>query len=336
MHIATPERFLVVCIVLAMLAIAPDAQALDFRKYPALRTFAGDMAEKHGFSVSKLKRVFRCATIRPDIIEAMERPRELLPWHEYQKIFVTEDNARRGARFWKEHAGDIARAQEHYGVPPEIILAIIGVESRYGRSKGGYPVLDALATLTLEYPPRSEFFRKELEEFLLLAREIDVNPCEVKGSYAGAMGLPQFMPSSYRRLAVDFDGDGRRDLLDNPADTIGSIAHYLRNNGWETGAPIVEEVKLEGTLYFWVEKLGIKPALSVRQLAEYGIFPRQLDNPERRGALISLEGEYGPFHRLGFNNFYVITRYNLSKRYAMAVVELGEMIRRHREENSPT
>lgn len=336
MQISIPERLSIVCVVLTLLAVAPDAQALDFRKYPALRAFAGDMSEKHGFSATKLKRVFRCATIRPDIIEAMERPKELLPWHEYRKLFVTEDNARRGVRFWKEHAGDIARAQKHYGVPPEIIIAIIGVETRYGRGKGNYPVLDALTTLTLEYPPRSEFFRKELEEFLLLAREIDVSPCEIKGSYAGAMGLPQFMPSSYRRLAVDFDGDGKRDLLDSPADTIGSIAHYLHNNGWEAGAPIIEEVKLEGTLYFWVEKLGIKPALSVRQLAEYGIFPRQRDNPERRSALISLEGEYGPFHRLGFNNFYVITRYNLSKRYAMAVVELGDMIRRYMEENSPT
>src|SRR3990172_4285810 len=182
MHFSFPGRLSIGCIVLAMLAIAPGAQALEFRKYPALRSFTAEMTEKHGFSATKLERVFRCATIRPDIIEAMERPRELLPWHEYRKIFVTEDNARRGARFWKEHAGDIARAQERYGVPPEIILAIIGVESRYGRSKGGYSVLDALATLTLEYPPRSEFFRKELEEFLLLTREIDVNPCEVKGS----------------------------------------------------------------------------------------------------------------------------------------------------------
>ena len=336
MHSVLLEKFSCLCIALAILAVAPDAQALDFRKYPALRTFTGDMAEKHGFSVAKLKQVFRCATIRPDIIEAMERPSEALPWHEYRNIFVTVDNARRGARFWKENAQDIARAQERYGVPPEIIIAIIGVESRYGRSKGGYTVLDALTTLTLKYPPRADFFREELEEFLLLTREIDANPCEVKGSYAGAMGLPQFMPSSYRRLAVDFDGDGRRDLLDNPTDTIGSIAHYLHNHGWEAGAPIIDEVKLEGTLYFWVEKLGVKPALSMRQLAEYGIFPRQAGNPERRSALISLEGEYGPFHRLGFNNFYVITRYNLSKRYAMAVVELGNMIRRYMEENSPT
>ena len=321
---------------LAILTNAPGAQALEFRKYPALRSFSAEMSEKHGFSTKHLQQLFRCATIRPEIIEAMERPKELLPWHEYRKIFVTEDSVMRGVQFWKDNVRAISRARERYGVAPEFIVAIIGVETRYGRSQGGYSILDALTTLTFEYPARAAFFRGELEEFLLLARETDMDPCDVKGSYAGAMGLPQFMPSNYRRLAVDFDGDGKRDLLDSPADAIGSIAHYLHHNGWEKNAPVIEEARLEGTLYFWVEKLGVKPALSVRQLADYGIFPRQRDNPERRAALISLEGEYGPFYRLGFNNFYVITRYNHSKRYAMAVVELGKMIRQRMEENPPS
>lgn len=316
-----------------MLAVTSGAQALEFKKNPALRSFTAEMTEKHGFSAKQLRRVFRCATIRPDIIEAMERPRELLPWYEYRKTFVTEDNAIRGVRFWKEHADDISRARARYGVSPEIIVAIIGVETRYGRNPGNYPILDALTTLTFEYPSRSAFFRGELEEFLLLARENSLDPCRVKGSYAGAMGFPQFMPSNYRRLAVDFDGDGKRDLLDSPADAIGSVAHYLHNNGWDMNAPVTDEAQLEGTLYFWVEKLGLKPALSVRQLAGYGIFPRHRDNPERRAALISLEGENGPIYRLGYNNFYVITRYNHNKRYAMAVAELGEMIRQRMEEN---
>jgi membrane-bound lytic murein transglycosylase B len=336
MPFASPGRLPFFIIVLAIFFIAPAAQALEFKKYPALRDFTDAMSEKHGFTARYLRRVFRCAAIRPDIIEAMERPRELLPWYEYRKIFVTEDSARRGARFWREHAVVVARAQEQYGVAPEIIVAIIGVETRYGRNQGNYSILDALTTLTFEYPPRAAFFRGELEEFLLLTRETGVDPCDVKGSYAGAMGLPQFMPSSYRRLAVDFDGDGKRDLLDSAADAIGSVAHYLHRHGWETDAPLVEETRLQGTLYFWVEKLGVKPALSVRQLAEYGIFPRQRDHPERRAALISLEGEYGPLYRLGFNNFYVITRYNLSKRYAMAVVELGDLIRQRMEENLPS
>lgn len=321
------------CAAVALLAVAPGAQALELKKYPALRSLAAEMGEKHGFSAKQLRRVFRCATIRPEIVEAMERPRELLPWHEYRESFVTEDNANRGVRFWKEYAGDLARAQEQYGVSPEIVVAIIGVETRYGRNAGNYPILDALTTLTLKYPSRSEFFRGELEEFLLLAREAGLDACRVKGSYAGAMGLPQFMPSSYRRLAVDFDGDGKRDLLDSPADAIGSVARYLRQHGWETGAPAIGEVRLKGTLYFWVEKLGLKPSLSVRQLAGYGIYPHQRGDPERRAALVSLEGEDGPIYRLGYNNFYAITRYNLNKRYAMAVVELGELIRQRMEEN---
>lgn len=316
-----------------MLVAAPGAQALELKKYPALRSFSAEMAEKHGFSAKQLRQVFHCATIRPDIIEAMERPRELLPWHEYRKIFVTEDSVKRGVRFWKEHAEDVSRAREQYGVSPEIIVAIIGVETRYGRNPGNYPILDALTTLTFEYPSRSAFFRGELEEFLLLTRENDIDPCRVKGSYAGAMGLPQFMPSNYRRLAVDFDGDGKRDLLDSPADAIGSVAHYLRQHGWEAGAPVIEEARLKGTLYFWVERLGLKPALSVRQLAGYGVFPRRRENPARRAALISLEGEDGPIYRLGYDNFYAITRYNLNKRYAMAVVELGELIRQRMKEN---
>ena len=329
-----PGKVSMLCLAWMVLAFSTASHAVDFGKFPALRTFATELAENHGFTVKQLQQVFRCATLRPDIIEAIERPKERLPWHEYRKIFVTEDSARRGVQFWKQHTSDIARAQKLYGVAPEIIVAILGVETRYGRNQGSYPVLDALTTLTLKYPPRADFFRGELGEFLLLTRETGVDPCQVKGSYAGAMGLPQFIPSSYRRLAVDFDGDGRRDLLDSAADAIGSVAHYLHVNGWEAGAPLIEEARLEGTLYFWVEKLGLKPALSVRQLAEYGVFPRQRDDAERRAALISLEGEYGPFHRLGYNNFYVITRYNHNKRYAMAVVELGELIRRRLEEDT--
>lgn len=325
---------LVTIIGMALVLTPNVAPALELRKYPALQSLSAEMIERHGFSKKQLRRIFRCATIRADIIEAMERPRELLPWHEYRKIFVTQDAARRGARFWKEHAEHLARAGERYGVAPEIIVAIIGVETRYGRMSGGYPVLDALTTLTLKYPPRADFFREELMEFLLLTREIGADACRVKGSYAGAMGLPQFMPSSYRRLAVDFDGDGRRDLLNNPADAIGSVANYFRHYGWESGAPVIEPARLEGARYFWIEKLGVKPRLSLRQLADYGVFPaRRGEDPERRAALISLEGESGPLYQLGYDNFYAITRYNRNRRYAMAVVELGALIRQHMEEN---
>ena len=326
-------RFFLLLLFFVAILSTPCVQALTLSKHPALRDFAAEMTDKHGFTAQQMQQAFRCARIRPEIIDAMERPKELLPWYEYSKIFLTEENVQRGVQFWKKHAAAISRAQEQYGVDPEIIVAIIGVETRFGRNTGSYPIIDALSTLVLDYPSRSEFFRQELTEYLLLTRELKINPCRVKGSYAGAMGMPQFIPSSYRRYAVDFDGDDKRDVLTSPEDAIGSVAHYLEENGWETGAPIMDDVRLEGTLYFWIEKLGLKPALTVRQLARYGVFPHRLDNAERRAALISFEGEYGPFFRLGFNNFYAITRYNHNKRYAMAVYELGEMIRQRMEKH---
>jgi membrane-bound lytic murein transglycosylase B len=314
-----------------LVAVSPRAHALNVDKYPALQGLIAEMAEQYGYAPQKLRKTFRCARIRPEIIEAMERPKELLPWFEYSRIFLTEENVQRGARFWQKHAAALKRASEQYGVPPETIVAIIGVETQFGRNKGNIPIIDALTTLTLDYPARAAFFRRELTEFLLLARELDVDACGIKGSYAGAMGLPQFMPSNYRRFAVDFDANGTRDILDDPEDTIGSIALYFKQHGWEAGGPVADDANLEGTRYFWIEKLGIKPALPLRQLARYGIFPRRHENAERRAALISLEGEYGPFYRLGYNNFYVITRYNHNKRYAMAVYELGEKIRQRME-----
>lgn len=308
------------------------AYALNLDKFPALRVFAADMANQHGFSALQLRRMFRCVKLRPEIIEAMEQPKEMLPWYEYSKIFLTEENVQHGVQFWTQHAKALVHAQELYGVAPETVVALIGVETQFGRNQGNYPVLDSLTTLMLDYPPRTAYFRHELTELLLLARELKANPCQIKGSYAGAMGLPQFMPSSYRQFALDFNGDGKRDIIGSPEDAIGSIANYLKEHGWEAGEPVIGDVHLEGTRYFWIEKLGLKPALSVRQLTHYGIFPRRVNNTERRAALISLEGEYGPLYRLGYNNFYVITRYNHNKQYAMAVYELGEMIRKRIEE----
>jgi membrane-bound lytic murein transglycosylase B len=314
-----------------LVAASPRAHALNVNRYPELQGLIAEMADQYGFAPQTLRKTFRCVQIRPEIIEAMERPKELLPWYEYSNIFLTEESVQRGARFWKQHEAALTRANEEYGVPPEIIVAILGVETQYGRNTGNIAILDALTTLTLKYPSRAEYFRRELTEFLLLARELDINACRFKGSYAGAMGLPQFMASNYRRFAVDFDANGTRDILESPEDAIGSVAVYLKEHGWEAGAPVVDDANLEGTRYFWIEKLGIKPALPVRQLAHYGIFPRRHENAERRAALISLEGEYGPFYRIGYNNFYVITRYNHNKRYAMAVYELGERIRQRME-----
>lgn len=318
---------------LALLAwtCAPVAQAVALKDYPELVVFIDEISEKHGFSAVELGTVFAQAQMRPEILEAITRPREALPWHEYNQGFLTELHVKRGVQYWRTHAAVLARAQQRYGVPPEIIVAVLGVETHYGRNTGRYPVIDSLTTLTLGYPRRSAFFRRELEEFLLLARELGLDPSQIKGSYAGAMGASQFIASSYRRYAVDFDGDGKSDLLASPEDAIGSIANFFKVHGWEANQPITDDVQIEGTLYTWIEQLGVKPILSVRHLINYGIFPRDNQESDESVALIALEGESGPIYRIGYNNFYVITRYNRSKRYAMTVYELAKSIRQHYE-----
>jgi membrane-bound lytic murein transglycosylase B len=327
----TPRaRWLAAVVMAATLAAAP-AQALEVSDYPEIRRFVETMREQHQFSEKFLHAVFEQVRVRPEIVEAMDRPREALPYHEYRKQFLTDDRIRRGGEFWSRHAGILAHAEQRYGVAPEIIVAILGVETFYGRNTGQYPAADALTTLWLHYPRRAEFFRRELEELFLLARELNADPRAIKGSYAGAMGMPQFIASSYRRYAVDFDGDGRRDLLGNAHDVIGSVANFLHVHGWEPHGPVTDEVELRGTQFFWIERLGLKPALTVGGLNQYGIIPRGEVTTDRRAALVSLEDEAGPLYRLGYNNYYVITRYNRSKRYAMAVVELAERLRRQRD-----
>jgi membrane-bound lytic murein transglycosylase B len=310
------------------IALAPSgAAALELRDYPELSGFIDQMAERHGFSRARLATLFSEVRIKPDIVEAIERPAEARPWYEYRERFVNAQHLQEGLRFWRRHAAALENAEAQYGVPAHVIVALIGVETHYGRTRGRYRVADALTTLTLQYPPRAAFFRRELEEYLLLARELELPALALTGSYAGAIGIPQFIPSSYRRFAVDFDGDGRRDLVDSPVDAIGSVANFLGRHGWRPRAPVSDEARIEGTRFFWVEQLGVKPSLTVPQLIEYGIYPAQRQDGSVRGALISLEGEDGPLYRVGYDNFYVITRYNRSKRYAMAVHELSELLR---------
>ena len=303
------------------------AQAVNVEELPALRLFIDEMASRYKFSHKELNEWFGQAELRDDIIEAVYRPKESTPWHEYRKLFVNDGRASKGLEFWKANAETVFSASSEYGVPPEIIVAIIGIESRYGRQGGRYRVLDALLTLTLRYPERSEFFRNQLAEFLLLARELNVSPLSIKGSYAGAMGIPQFIPSSYRSYAVDFDGDRKRDLNDFE-DAIGSVANFLKQHGWKRDQPIVGEVNLEGSMYSWIENNGVEPRISIQHLSRYGILPTQRIDAHQLAALISFEGENGPIHRLGYNNFYVITRYNRSTNYSLAVVELSEQIRK--------
>ena len=318
----TRKAWLLACI---LYLVPCTCLSVNLDEHPVLRLLIDEMASKHAFTHKELGEWLSQAEIRDDIIEAVYRPKESLPWHEYRKLFVNDERARRGLAFWKANAEALFRAGSEYGVPPEIIVAIIGVETFYGRQGGAYRVLDALVTLTLRYPERSEFFRNQLVEFLLLARELGVGPLSIKGSYAGAMGIPQFIPSSYRSYAVDFDGDRKRDLADIE-DAVGSVANFLKQHGWKRDEPIIGEVKLEGSMYAWLENNGPEPRISIQHLSRYGILPVQRIDARQLAALVAFEGETAPIHRLGYNNFYVITRYNRSKNYSMAVVELSEML----------
>lgn len=258
------------------------------------------------------------------------RPAEAKPWHQYRPIFVTESRIRQGVEFWDKHAADLTRASDAYGVPPEIIVAILGVETRYGRYAGKHRVIDALATLAFDYPQRSAFFRKELLEYLLLTREEGMDPLALKGSYAGAMGKPQFISSSYRHYAVDFDGDGVRDLLNSTVDAIGSVANYFQRHQWRHGEPVVSRAQAQGEQYRQLVELGIKPHIEASRVTAYGVRVEN-DVPGLLGALIELETEQGSELWFGYQNFYVITRYNHSPLYAMAVYQLGQAIRQQRQ-----
>lgn len=300
------------------------------------KRFASEMARSHGFDQSDVAVLMGQARYRQAIVDAMRRPYEAKPWHRYRPIFLTDKRIRGGAAFWREHRELLERAQTAYGVPPEIVTAIVGVETNYGGNLGKHRVIDALSTLGFSYPKRADFFRKELEEFLLLTREESVDAVGVKGSYAGAVGLPQFIPSSYRAYAVDFDGDGRRDLWGSTADAIGSVGNYLGRHGWKAGEQVAFEARLTGALPKGIAVAGKKPqepATSLGKLRAAGIAGGEGLPDSTRVTLIRLDAPE-PEYWLGLENFYAITRYNHSNLYAMAVYQLSREIRAAYEEGA--
>jgi membrane-bound lytic murein transglycosylase B len=290
--------------------------------------FIEEMVVKHGFSQSELYAVFGRARAQPDIVALISRPAEGKPWYAYRKIFLTEARIGGGVKFWNANRAALARAEQVYGVPAQIIVAIIGVETSYGGNTGQYRVLEALATLAFDYPKRADFFRKELEHYLVLTREEGIDPLSLKGSYAGAMGLAQFMPSSYRSYAVDFDADRHRNLWTNPHDAIGSVANYLSKHRWRREELIAIPARVSGSRYPALvnSKLEV-PSRSVGELRRQGIEPIAAVSDNLAALLLEYEAANGPEYWLGFDNFYVITRYNHSQLYAMAVYQLSQEIR---------
>ncbi len=299
---------------------------------PELDSFIAEMETKHDFDAEKLTTLFADIEVKESIIKAISRPAEKsIPWHKYRNIFLTEKRINGGVDYWHKHAEALEKAEQEYGVPADIILAILGVETRYGGNVGGYRVVDALSTLAFRYPPRSPFFRSELKHFLLLTREENMSILDPVGSYAGAMGLGQFMPSSYREYAVDFDGDGQRDIWTNPTDAIGSIANYLKRHGWLAGESIAHRTKLAALEPKAMLKKGYKPSLTREELQAKGVSLAELPDGDDAIALISLTQKQGEDYWLVRQNFYSITRYNHSRMYAMAVTQLAEEIRERYE-----
>jgi len=305
-----------------------SALAIDLDQ-PEVETFIDTMVEEHDFDREQLRDTLAAAEVKQSILDAIARPAEKTKsWAEYREIFITPERIEAGAQFWADNEDALRQVSESTGVPMEMLVGIIGVETYFGRITGSFRVLDALSTLAFSYPPRAKFFRRELEEYLLLVREEGMQATDATGSYAGAMGRPQFMPSSFRAYAVDATGDGKRDIWNDWTDVAGSIANYFLEHGWKSGEDVAAEASLGGSWQGPVPepRNTLKPSETVASLSRKGVmFVTDLPG-DSKGELLTYEGADGLEHWVGFHNFFVITRYNRNVMYALAVHQLGQEI----------
>lgn len=306
-----------------LLLFSATSQAIELA---GVAEFIDEMVTKHQFDRAELTAVFEQTVRRPETLAAISRPATSKPWLEYRTAFVNAKRIAGGMQFWNEHATTLQRASQQYGVPPEIIVALIGIETGYGRNAGKFRVMDALTTLAFDYPARAEFFRGELEQFLLLAREQHFDYLAIKSSYAGALGIPQFMPSSYRKYAVDFNGNGKVDILNEAEDAIGSVANYLQGYGWQTGAPIAVRASVGNAGLLPDDKL-FRTQTDWKNL---GVVPKDGERDFPSATLLDFTVEGGKEYWLTFENFQVIRRYNNSNFYTMTVVQLADALRQLR------
>lgn len=316
-------------VVFPTLSWANAAKITSYENHPEALTLIDEMVAEHAFERQALLAVFAQAQYKDSIVQLMDAPAEGKPWKDYRPIFVTTKRANGGRQFMASHRQTLLRAEQEFGVPAEIIVAIIGVETRYGKHAGKTRVLDALSTLAFDYPRRSAFFRKELKAFLLLTRDEQMNPQSLTGSYAGAMGYGQFMPSSFLQYAIDFDDDGRKDIWHNPVDAIGSVANYFARHGWKNNEQVVSRARFSGNGndVTWVKgRKNLKPETSISQLIALGLQPQSDVDAEQLATAMRLAGPHGKEYWLGLHNFYVITRYNHSALYAMSVYQLSQKI----------
>jgi membrane-bound lytic murein transglycosylase B len=303
---------------LALLLLPTLAHSADL---PGIPAFIDEMVAKHHFKKEELERTFKRAEHRPDVIEAISKPATLKPWAEYRATFVNQQRIEGGIKFWNKYESTLKRAEKQFGVPQEYIVAIIGVETLYGKNAGKFRTLDALTTLAFDYPKRETFFRSELEQYLLLVREQDFNLLSIQSSYAGALGIPQFMPSNFRKYALDFNGNHKVDILHEPEDAIGSVANYFKHYGWRTGEPVALQAKVadEHRLDVLTE---LRPTFAWK--VDAGVTPvDSTDSMLPPSWVLDLTFDTGKEYWLVFENFDVIMRYNTSSYYAMTVHQLA-------------
>jgi len=315
----------------SFLAVISNSSASTLQKEADVQAFINEMVKEHGFKKSELDTLFSQVEVKQKILDAISRPAEKSKaWHEYRAIFLTDKRINGGVKFWQENKDIIQYAEKTYGIAPEIMVAIIGVETYYGRLQGSYRVMDALSTLAFKYPKRSKFFRGELKHFLIMSKEQSFDPLTRKGSYAGAMGMGQFIPSSYQAYAVDFDGDGQKDIWQNNADAIGSVANYFKRHGWKKGQLVTEQVQLNKKNSIEKDdscRRSCKPKKTVAEFKKKGIQGKTSVADNTSAILLILKQKSSKEYWLGYNNFYVISRYNHSTLYSMAVYQLSQEIK---------
>lgn len=322
-------RLFLICLSLIFVPHSAAAKS-SFADRPQVQTFINEMVQKYHFNRNELVSLFQKVPVRPRVMQSIRAPAEERPWYRYQMIFITESRIREGVEFWNRHEEALERAEKKYGVPASIIVATIGVETKYGKNTGDFRVIDALTNIAFSDSHRAPYFRNELKEFLLLSREQHTDPLKIMGSYAGAIGQPQFMPSSYRHYAVNFSGNKSIDLSHNESDVIGSIANYYNKHGWQENDPIAIPASLDKRRYPFAfskdQNLVIPPAELSKYVENGGRLPRN-----KKAKLLQLQGYHGSEYWLSFHNFDVIKQYNASNLYAMAVYQLSYYIESLRE-----
>lgn len=303
-------------------SFAADQETIDH----SINQFIAQMAEKHQFDSQYLKHLFDHIYIDTAVTEKMNKPYEAQPWTVYRNFFITPERVSDGVKYWQQHTKELANAEKIYGVPASLIVAIIGVESKFGSKQGDFPTLQTLATLAFNYPSRAPFFTKELENYLLMTREQKFDPLAIKGSYAGAIGMPQFMPSSYRNYAVSFDGDKHVNLMSNDAHAISSVANYLKRNGWQENQPVAFTAKANSTALSSIKQEALKPSYSLQQLRQKGVTWNEQLPLDTKAAFFTVEYEKNTQPWIALHNFQVISRYNHNMQYVLAVYEFSQAI----------